>query len=365
VGLRFPGNQDLLAALGLSSEEDSTAGPIEAGPFAEMLGLEVMGGLWEEGQERWAETWKSVEGGLEQLTQGLEELGAEWGWTGGEECPESEVEPDLGSSEEEMTQEEVEEMLVELFEQEALDTPEVQRARRLIEQLPAEEQGPWWEELQRHATYYNQRDNADKREKVKSGGTCNFTSLAMCLQSLGCENPYPELPFDEALIRLADEVNGKGPGEAELTLHSLWMEVANRLGFEMKRIMDEKTTRELWEVKARDEYLAAAGAVLISLNGHVVRLEAVEEAGLVIDDPFGATVLLKQRPLKEPDPKAAPDAPPEYKKQYIFSEENSNEGKSDRGVEQNRQEEPGNGVHIPWSVVPTYQFNGIYGIRQR
>ena len=50
-------------------------------------------------------------------------------------------------------------------------------------------------------------------------------------------------------------------------------------------------TREYWETEIRNKYLRGGYSVLLSIHGHIVRLEAVTDLGLVVDDPYGASVL--------------------------------------------------------------------------
>ena len=164
-----------------------------------------------------------------------------------------------------------------------LTVEQVAEARALIAQLPEAEQADAYRTLAQRSPYASQRDNTDAREK-EQGGTCFVTSVAMALMQLGVPNPDPSVEYEAALLAMAE-------GDIEFT--STWRNVAERLGVASEEY-GEKTindwTEEQWRSFVEDTIGSGKSAIL-SLVGHVVRIEGWSEAGLLIDDPYGTTVI--------------------------------------------------------------------------
>lgn len=175
-----------------------------------------------------------------------------------------------------------------LLSQDRLTPDQIAQARQEIAKLPPAERARYYLQLQSKPEYQNQRDNSTPKEKASRGGTCNLTSVAMCLEYLGVANPYPTLQYDDALIKLAEE-----QGWTDLTEHRTWRMVAKKLGVDMEAIQSagENAPRSFWESTVRDQHLSAGHSVLCSLNGHIVRVQEVTDSGLVVDDPYGASRL--------------------------------------------------------------------------
>lgn len=178
--------------------------------------------------------------------------------------------------------------LAQLLAQDRLTPEQLAEARAEVAKLPPAERPKYYLQLQSKPAYQNQRDNATAKEKVKGGGTCNLTSVAMCLEYLGIPSPHPELAYDEALIKLALD-----QGFSDLTSHETWRKVTAKLGVGMSTIQSggQKAPRSFWESNVRDKHLGAGHSVLCSLDGHIVRVQAATDSGLVVDDPFGASRL--------------------------------------------------------------------------
>ena len=173
--------------------------------------------------------------------------------------------------------------LAALMAKSRLTPEEIAKARPLIEQLPAAQKRANWLDLQAKTEYQNQRDNQGADEE-KTGGTCNLTSLAMCLEYLGISNPHPGIQYDEALVKIAND-NKYG----DITYASTWEKVAKHCGAKMITIIsgDQKVARTKWEKTVRDEHLAVGHSVLCSIVGHIVRVQAVDDQGIVVDNPYG------------------------------------------------------------------------------
>lgn len=140
--------------------------------------------------------------------------------------------------------------LGKLLSHDRLTPEQIAQARQEIVKLPPAERSQYYLQLQSKPEYQNQRDNSTGKEKAKGGGTCNLTSVAMCLEYLGVANPYPKLQYDDALIKLAEE-----QGWLDLTAHNTWRMVAKKLGVDMTTIQSggQKTPRSFWEGNVRDK----------------------------------------------------------------------------------------------------------------
>jgi hypothetical protein len=115
---------------------------------------------------------------------------------------------------------------------------------------------------------------------------CNLTSLAMCLEFLGVDNPYPEMQFEDALERIRVEHVG-----AKRTTSAGWGGVATHLGVEWGFVKGAGAKGREWYEANVKPHLAAGEAMMLSIDGHIARLQAVTEAGLMADDPFGHSTL--------------------------------------------------------------------------
>lgn len=149
-----------------------------------------------------------------------------------------------------------------------------------------------FEALQRRVIYRSQRDNQARlggaRVETPSGNMCNLTSLAMALSVLGIDNPKPAVQYEDALeeIRQAN-------GFAARTTAQGWGAVARAVGADVQFIRggDFCEGRAWWFANVRTA-LAAGKGVMMSITGHIVRVEAVTDAGVVVDDPYGRCELL-------------------------------------------------------------------------
>lgn len=148
--------------------------------------------------------------------------------------------------------------------------------------------GDRYEALQSRVPYYSQRDNESRAgdgtlvETVK-GAMCNLTALAMALSYLGFDNPHPEMQYEDALERVRVD---KGLPKRSWTTG--WGGVARAVGADVVfvRSSDFRADRHWWESTVRP-VLRAGQPIIMSITGHIVRLQAVTDAGLVVDDPYG------------------------------------------------------------------------------
>lgn len=170
-----------------------------------------------------------------------------------------------------------------------LTVEQIAQARRLIAQVAnARQRGDLYEALQTKVRYHSQRDNTSTDRTGNLGDVmCNLTSLAMCLSYLGVPNPNPRLQYEDALeeIRRRERLPHR-------TYVSGWSGVARHLGVNTGMIGEQVTQGEDWYRSKVLTHLRAGSAVMMSITGHIVRVQAVTESGLVVDDPYGQSRLL-------------------------------------------------------------------------
>lgn len=226
--------------------------------------------------------------------------------------------------------------LDELLAKEILDVTEITQARELIEALPPAQQSEKFLLLQKKVEYANQRDNESDQETA-DGGTCAFTSISMAMKMLGIANPQPDKQFEDVLVEMA--------GTGDITTAAVWSNVAEGLGVGMDTVVADRrqVQREEWEA-IRDNHLAKGQGVIVSLWGHVVRLQEVNSAGLVVDDPYGEST------IKESERRDRDGGEDDSK--YNWEGSNS--------TEEGEGDNKGEDVSYAWEDVDTYIFGGVY-----
>jgi hypothetical protein len=110
----------------------------------------------------------------------------------------------------------------------------------------------------------------------------------MCLEYLGVDNPYPEMQYEDALEKIRVEHVGKPRTSSEG-----WGGVATYLGVQWGFIKGAGAHGKEWYDANVKPHLAAGDAVMLSIDGHICRLQEVTDAGLIADDPFGHSTLGK------------------------------------------------------------------------
>ncbi|MBE2182560.1 MAG: peptidoglycan-binding protein [Anaerolineae bacterium] len=178
--------------------------------------------------------------------------------------------------------------LDQLMLQERLSIDEIRRARELINEVTDEQtRGDLYEALQSKVEYHSQRDNESTSGGKNIGDVmCNLTSLAMALSYLGVANPDPSKQYEDALedIRVEKKLPARTTAEG-------WGGVAKELGVAAEFLgYDLKKDKE-WYMANVDPKLREGYAVMMSISGHIVRMQDVTENGLVIDDPYGVVNL--------------------------------------------------------------------------
>lgn len=231
--------------------------------------------------------------------------------------------------------------LDELLAQEILDVTEIAQARELIEALPPAQQSEKFLLLQKKVEYANQRDNESDQE-TEDGGTCAFTSISMAMKMLGVANPQPDKQFEDVLVELA--------GSGDITQAAVWANVAEGLGVGMDTVVADRrqVQREEWEA-IRDNHLAKGQGVIVSLWGHVVRLQEVNSAGLVVDDPYGESTIKESVRRDRTDDNG-----------NVIAEDSKYNWEGSNSTEEGEGDNKGEDVSYTWEDVDTYTFGGVY-----
>ena len=185
---------------------------------------------------------------------------------------------------------------------EELTPKEIRGYRDYIKTLPEDERADWYLELQKKVPYHNQRDNESlaTEEDVENNSSwlndgdtagdimCNLTSEAMCLEYLGITCPDSSMQFEDYLEQLRIENDFE-----KRTNYKARKSLANELGvcYEKKDFDAKFCAKKEAFIKYCSDKLAEGSAIMISVwpacKGHLVRLQAIEENGIVVDDPYG------------------------------------------------------------------------------
>lgn len=182
---------------------------------------------------------------------------------------------------------------------------EIARARELIEkQQTADLKGDLFEILQTKVNYHNQRNNASiglqsdrwsykdkKTGKLKwviftgkpiGDIMCNLTSLAMVLETLGIESPKTDVQLEDYL-----EAVRRDEHFAARTTAAGWTAVAEQLSAaKTMHVYNFKGGEEAWREQVLP-HLRSGEGVMMSLGGHILRLQGVGKKGMTVDDPYG------------------------------------------------------------------------------
>lgn len=178
--------------------------------------------------------------------------------------------------------------LDQLMLKERLSIDEIRRARELIgEVTDTQQRGDLYEALQAKVEYHSQRDNQSTSGGKSIGDVmCNLTSLAMALSYLGVPNPDPSKQYEDALEDIRVEKNLPARTTAQG-----WGGVANELGVTAEFLGYNLVKDKDWYLANVDPRLREGFAVMMSISGHIVRMQDVTEEGLIIDDPYGVVNL--------------------------------------------------------------------------
>ena len=186
--------------------------------------------------------------------------------------------------------------------------------------------GELYLELQKKVPYHNQRDNnpsyknksvskevkTEKDRKYEADRMCNLTSVAMAFEMLGIskEDVYNKLvedgfdvtsEKDKDFEDILDIVRVKKNFTLDRTKSELWEQIANYLGVEMTVTMVNSSKKNTNTINAINKALSEGKGVILSMynnKGHIVRIQAISNDNIVVDDPYGNVSSMAYRELK-------------------------------------------------------------------
>jgi hypothetical protein len=109
---------------------------------------------------------------------------------------------------------------------------------------------------------------------------------------------------------------------------------------------DKILEKSFWVDTVQKQYLQKGWGVIMSLAGHIVRLEAVTDTGLRVDDPFGASTIGHEEASSSG-------------KYYRISK---NSDDRDRGAADYNK---GENIVYPWTDVENHKMRSIYAVQAK
>ena len=222
------------------------------------------------------------------------------------------------------------EQLSTLLKKDRLAASEIRTVRTLIEAavLPANRER-YYLALQEKVNYQNQRNSQVKGYSLWSGTfkqwrnvgneMCNLSSLGMALlyQGISMEDlaaklkdlgfkGTPAAQYDDRLEQIRHQMainasKGKIPNVNTLrrdTKETLKI-LAESFGLTVEQSIVGKRDYHWYQDHVLNE-LAQGHSIIMSYDGHIVRIQGVTEAGLVVDDPFGRVEIKKGNSISIP-----------------------------------------------------------------
>ncbi|MCL2326538.1 MAG: SH3 domain-containing protein [Proteobacteria bacterium] len=182
------------------------------------------------------------------------------------------------------------EALQELLAKETLTTAEIAQARTMIEQAQESLRGDLYEALQTKPSYM--RAQKESKTKPQNATGAGLENLASCLQLLGIQNPSSDMPYESYLEQIKRDQ--KLPAQSNM---ENWGAIANAMGASYRSLCrpGDRTGLEkaFWSEIVREQ-LRQGHAVMACVQHQAVRIEAIDEKGLVVtvpDDSQGFTGL--------------------------------------------------------------------------
>ena len=305
--------------IGLDSNHDGKITPVEAADAVRLHWRDVYGNNVDERSRHLERQWY-VEGG-ERKWRTKEHAGIYSavlnGTTGSVAPPESEVSASAPAAAEQSNSISPDPKLSPLDRLLGLKTAkdsytdgDILLARQVILKQPAAQRRQYYLDLQSKTAYRNQRNNQTTDGGESAGDDmCNVTSLAMCLDTVGIGKPKsliehskrfkngPKLTEEklsamqyEDYLDLIRRYYKLGPRTSYVTLSK----ITEKMGAEWEQLAPPAARpwkKQLWEDHA-GAALSAGHGVIFSIRGHIVRLQSVQDEGLVVDDPYGNIKLL-------------------------------------------------------------------------
>jgi hypothetical protein len=216
-----------------------------------------------------------------------------------------------------------------LLKRDRLPAADIRTARQLITDLiPKYGQAKYYAALQSKVNYQNQRDSKVSGYSMWDGTfgqwrnvgneMCNLSSLGMAMlyQGITMDDLEAKLKalgftgtiaaqYDDRLeqIRHQMALNATKGKPAKTTLRRDTWTTLKTVGESFGLTVDKQNVgkrNQDWYIKNVQSQLEQGHSVIMSYNGHIVRVQAVTESGLVVDDPFGRVQILKGSAINIP-----------------------------------------------------------------
>ena len=165
-----------------------------------------------------------------------------------------------------------------LLSKEALTGSEISTARTLIAACPEAIRGDLYEALQTKPSV-----EKDAKDNIRPEEAAEFGNLASSLEMLGIQNPSSSMSYASYLAQLKRDQKLPDNGGMQN-----WGSLANAMGVSYEALCTQGDTKAMeqtfWSKNAREQ-LRNGHAVMACINNQAVRVEAVEDKGLVITLP--------------------------------------------------------------------------------
>lgn len=332
-----------------------------------------------------------VESAQEALVEGFNNVAntvsSYWNsWFGGGSSSSNATAPSNGNGGGQPAQTPTASELTQLMAKERLSTEEIARARTLIGALPDEKQrGDMYQALQGKVQYHSQRDNtstgtasdyANNSSWLSQGAAigdimCNLTSLAMIFEYLGItkdaviQKINPTSTEEKAkfgtmqLEDLLETLRVKKGFGARTTVEG-WGGVAAELGITYEPVLSSAKQDKAWWLANVATRVRQGQGLMMSIGGHIVRLQDVTEAGLTVDDPYGAAEL-------QPDDIAYArviDGKTVYDKDYTYKYDADGDGKNDDMRNTTANPTRGEDNVWNWTIISKYTVHWVYAFKK-
>lgn len=174
--------------------------------------------------------------------------------------------------------------LQELLAKESLTAPEIATARQMIAHCPENIRGDLFEALQAKPKM------AEVKDEKTQGDLNEFDALASSLEMIGIQNPESSKSFSAYLAQLKRSQKLPESGGMQN-----WGSLANAMGVSYQALASEGDRavmdKQFWSELAREQ-IRDGHAVMACIDGETVRVEAIEEDGLVMTLPDNTRISL-------------------------------------------------------------------------
>ena len=174
--------------------------------------------------------------------------------------------------------------LKDLLAKENMTDAEIAQAREMINHCPVALRGDLYQTLQTKPAYVASQKDKKKNPLADKQGA-GLENLAACLSLLGIHNPT-DMPFETYLEQVRRDQ--KLPGEESM---ESWGSVANAMGVSYKALSlpgdRQPFDKKFWSEVVREQ-LRQGNAIMACVQNQTVRVEAIDDKGLVLTLPENA-----------------------------------------------------------------------------